>query len=71
MTIKELIEKHGDIHENWLILEFLTNKEIFELKFSKNYSVDDIYDDFLKILEKKEKNIILYSIYLENGIFMD
>lgn len=63
MTIKELIEKHGDIHENWLILEFLTNKEIFELKFSKNYSVDDIYDDFLKILEKRKEHYPLQYIF--------
>ena len=63
MTIKELIEKHGDIHENWLILEFLTNKKIFELKFSKNYSVDDIYDNFLKILEKRKEHYPLQYIF--------
>ncbi|XTI74068.1 hypothetical protein ACP4DD_05180 [Parvimonas sp. G1425] len=47
MNIKQLIEKHGDTNENWLILEFLTDKKPIELKINLNFCVDSIYDEFL------------------------
>ena len=55
MNIKQLIEKHGDTNENWLILEFLTDKKPIELKINLNFCVDSIYDEFLKIVEETSK----------------
>lgn len=63
MNINELIEKHGDTNENWLILEFLTDKKPIELKINLNFCVDSIYDEFLKIVEKRKKNYPLQYIF--------
>ena len=63
MNIKELIEKHGDTNENWLILEFLTDKKPIELKINLNFCVDSIYDEFLKIVEKRKQNYPLQYIF--------
>ena len=48
MNIKELIEKHGNSNENWLILEFLTGKKSVELKMELTFCVDSIYNEFLE-----------------------
>ena len=63
MNIKQLIEKHGDTNENWLILEFLTGKKPIELKINLNFCVDSIYDEFLKIVEKRKQNYPLQYIF--------
>lgn len=63
MNIKQLIEKHGDTNENWLILEFLTDKKPIELKINLNFCVDSIYDEFLKIVEKRKQNYPLQYIF--------
>ncbi len=63
MNINELIEKHGDTNENWLILEFLTDKKPIELKINLNFCVDSIYDEFLNIIEKRKKNYPLQYIF--------
>ena len=63
MNIKQLIEKHRDTNENWLILEFLTDKKSIELKINLNFCVDSIYDEFLKIVEKRKQNYPLQYIF--------
>ena len=63
MNIKELIEKHGDYNENWLILEFLTDKKTFELKMDLRFCVDSIYNEFLEIIEKRKQNYPLQYIF--------
>lgn len=63
MTIKDIIEKYGDTNENWLILEFLTNKKILDLKFLKDFCVDDIYEKFLNILDKRKNHYPLQYIF--------
>ena len=63
MNIKQLIEKHGDTNENWLILEFLTDKKPIELKINLNFCVDSIYNEFLKIVEKRKQNYPLQYIF--------
>ena len=63
MNIKELIEKHGDTNENWLILEFLTNKKPIELKMDLRYCIDSVYNEFLEIVEKRKKNYPLQYIF--------
>ena len=50
MNIKELIEKHGNSNENWLILEFLTGKKSVELKMELTFCVDSIYNEFIEII---------------------
>lgn len=63
MNIKELIEKHGDTNENWLILEYLTGKKSVELKMDLRFCVDSIYNDFLEIIEKRKQNYPLQYIF--------
>lgn len=63
MDIKELIEKHGNSNENWLILEFLTSKKSVELKMELTFCVDSIYNEFLEIIEKRKQNYPLQYIF--------
>jgi len=63
MNIKDLIKKHGDINENWLILEFLTERKLVELKADLNFCIDEIYDKFLEIIEKRKQNYPLQYIF--------
>lgn len=63
MDIKELIEKHGNSNENWLILEFLTGKKSVELKMELAFCVDSIYNEFLEIIEKRKQNYPLQYIF--------
>ena len=63
MNIKDLIKKHGDTNENWLILEFLTERKLVELKADLNFCIDEIYDKFL---EKTKLSITVY--FWEMGI---
>ena len=63
MDIKELIEKHGNSNENWLILEFLTGKKAVELKMELTFCVDSIYNEFLEIIEKRKQNYPLQYIF--------
>ena len=63
MDIKELIEKHGNSNENWLILEFLTGKKSVELKIELTFCVDSIYNEFLEIIEKRKQNYPLQYIF--------
>ena len=63
MDIKELIEKHGNSNENWLILEFLTGKKSVELKIELTFCVDSIYNKFLEIIEKRKQNYPLQYIF--------
>ena len=63
MNIKDLIKKHGDTNENWLILEFLTERKLVELKADLNFCIDEIYDKFLEIIEKRKQNYPLQYIF--------
>ena len=63
MNIKELIKKYGDTNENWLILEFLTERKLVELKADLNFCIDEIYDKFLEIIEKRKQNYPLQYIF--------
>lgn len=63
MTIKDLIEKFGDTNENWLILEFLLDRKISELKFFSSDNVDKIYEKFLEIKNKRAENYPLQYIF--------
>lgn len=63
MNIKELIEKYGDTNENWLILEFLLKKSLIELKLDLQFCIDDIYDSFLDIIEKRKAHYPLQYIF--------
>lgn len=63
MTIKDVIKKYGDTNENWLILEFLTNKKILDLKVLKDFCIDDVYEKFLDILEKRKEHYPLQYIF--------
>ena len=63
MNIKELIDKHGNSNENWLILEFLTGKKSVELKMELTFCVDSIYNEFLEIIEKRKQNYPLQYIF--------
>ena len=63
MNIKDLIKKHGDTNENWLILEFLTERKLVELKADLNFCIDKIYDKFLEIIEKRKQNYPLQYIF--------
>ena len=68
MNINELIEKHGDTNENWLILEFLTNKKPIELKMDLRYCIDSVYNEFLEIIEKRKKKLSFTIHFWKMGI---
>ena len=63
MNIKDLIKNYGDTNENWLILEFLTERKLVELKADLNFCIDEIYDKFLEIIEKRKQNYPLQYIF--------
>lgn len=63
MNIKDLINNYGDTNENWLILEFLTERKLVELKADLNFCIDEIYDKFLEIIEKRKQNYPLQYIF--------
>lgn len=63
MILKELIDKFGNTNENWLILEFLLDKKIVELKLNDTLDVKNIYAKFLEIKSKREQNYPLQYIF--------
>lgn len=63
MILRDLIKKFGDSNENWLILEFLLETSIIELKLNDKLDISKIYDKFLDIRAKRENGYPLQYIF--------
>lgn len=63
MILRDLIVKYGDSNENWLILEFLLNVNIVELKLNDKLDISNVYDEFLRIKRKREDGYPLQYIF--------